>query len=64
MSDLISRQKALDELNEGHEEINFVEFAQKNIQGVNHDKLAKYLSKGLRSETQGNLIQVADKLAL
>lgn len=56
--------KALDEIHEGHEEIDFVEFAQKNIQGVNHDKLAKYLAKGLAVETQADLAKVADNLTL
>lgn len=42
--------KALDEL-QGFEETDFVAFAQKNITGVNHDKLAKYLAKPLHQET-------------
>lgn len=56
--------KALDDLNGEREEIDFVEFAQKNIQGVNHDKLAKYLGKGLSQETQKGLIVTADRLTL
>lgn len=56
--------KALDELNDTHEEIDFVGYAQKNIQGVNHDKLAKYLAKGLSFETQKDLANVADKITL
>ena len=56
--------KALDDLNGEREEIDFVEFAQKNIHGVNHDKLAKYLGKGLSQETQKDLIGAADKFTL
>lgn len=56
--------KALDELQNENEVVDFAEFAQKNIQGVNHDKLAKYLAKGLSDETQANLTKVADKLTL
>ena len=42
--------KALDEL-QGFEDDDFVKFAQANIVGVNHDKLAKYLAKPLHQET-------------
>ena len=54
----------LDEIFDERENIDFVEFAQKNIQGVNHDKLAKYLAKGLSSETRGSIEKIADKLTL
>ena len=56
--------KALDDLNGQPETFDFIQFAQKNISGVNQDKLAKYLGKGLSAETQGNLVKVADKLTL
>ena len=56
--------KKLDEIFDEREEINFTEFAQKNIQGVNHDKLAKYLAKGLSVETQRNMEKIADNLTL
>ena len=43
--------KALDELQGFDQEIDFVAYAQANIQGVNHTKLAKYLAKPLHQET-------------
>ena len=43
--------KALDELQGFEDEIDFVAFAQRNIQGVNHAKLAKYLAQPLHQET-------------
>lgn len=42
--------KALNEL-QGIENEDFVKFAQKNIVGVNHEKLAKYLAQPLHQET-------------
>ena len=56
--------KELNELQDEHDEIDFVSFAQKNIQGVNHDKLAKYLGKGLSAETQRELNGITDNLTL
>lgn len=56
--------KELNELQDIHEEFNFVEFAQKNISGVNHDKLAKYLNKGLSIETQNGFVEIAENLTL
>ena len=43
--------KALDELQGIEREFDFVKFAQANITGVNHEKLAKYLAKPLHQET-------------
>lgn len=43
--------KALDELQGVEDEFNFIKFAQANITGVNHEKLAKHLEKPLHFET-------------
>ena len=42
--------KTLDELAEEHE-FDFVAFAQRNITGIDHKKLAKYLKQPLHQET-------------
>ncbi len=43
--------KALNEMQDIEEDFDFVKFAQANITGVNHAKLAKYLAKPLSAET-------------
>lgn len=53
--------KALDELQ--GEENDFVKFAQANISGVNHEKLAKYLAKPLHQETIGGVKNFVDVLS-
>lgn len=54
--------KALNELNGIEEEFDFVKFAQNNIVGVNHAKLAKHLEKPLSQETQSGLVKTFDML--
>ena len=56
--------KALDDIFEERHDVDFVQFAQNNISGVNHDKLAKYLNKGLSEEVKGNIQRFADNLTL
>lgn len=56
--------KALDELQGFEEEFDFAEFAFRNIQGVNHEKLAKYLAKPLHQETITGTAEFAETLSL
>ena len=56
--------KALDDIFEDENDVDFVKFAFANIKGADQDKLAKYLEKGLSIETEGKIRQVTDSLTL
>ena len=54
--------RTLNELNGIENEFDFVRFAQANIAGINHAKLARHLEKPLSQETQASVVNMFDML--